>query len=332
VRHGRGFTYRDECGQRVTRREVLARPRAGVPPAWSDVWIYTDPLGHLQATGVDSAGRKQYLYHRPWRERRERAKFDRMIRFAEGSRGCGAASPSNWRAPSPVASACSRARCACWTWACSGSVAKSMQRTAAGLGSRRCREPVTFANGSALFDYPAKGGVRRVHALDDPVCVELVRTLMRRRGGAPELLAYRAGPGWMGVPSDDVNDYLKRRLGEEFSAKDFRTWNATVLAAVAHAACHGDPRAKTARRRVIKEAIGGVAVVLGNTPAVARRAYIDPRVFDRFLSGWTIAAALQRIGEPSPVDQRGRRRLERAVLDLLQGDFESPAISRAGPG
>ncbi len=128
--------------------------------------------------------------------------------------------------------------------------------------------------------------------------------------------------------SDDINDYLKEHVGEEVSAKDFRTWNATVMAAVTLAAGGPEAGSKTARRRAIKDAVGSVSELLGNTPAVARRSYIDPRVFDRYLSGWTIAGALQRTPSLDVADDRVRTRVERAVLELVDGNTKSSALER----
>jgi DNA topoisomerase-1 len=333
ARRGRGFTYLDEGGNRVRDQEVLERVRAlAVPPAWQEVWICADPRGHLQATGIDAAGRKQYLYHELWRARRDRAKFDRMIRFAEAlpklrrrlTRELDNAEPSRDRVL-----ACAVRMLDIGLFRIGGEQYAD-DDSGIGLATIR-REHVSFDNGSALFDYPAKGGVRRVHAIQDPTCVELVRTLRRRRGGAPELLAYRNARRWVSVRSDDITGYLKRALGDEFSPKDFRTWNATVLAAVSLAARGADASTKTARKRRTNEAVKGVAAVLGNTPAVARRSYIDPRVFDRYQAGWTIAGALGRIGGLEQIDERARGRIERAVLDLLEGDYESPAIAKAAP-
>jgi DNA topoisomerase-1 len=175
-------------------------------------------------------------------------------------------------------------------------------------------------------------GNRRLQAISDPVSRHVVLALKRRREGGEQLLAYRDGRRWSGIRSDQISEYLKAQIGEEFSAKDFRTWNATVLAAVAVAADGRQARSETARRRVISGAVRGVSDVLGNTPAVARRSYIDPRVFDRYLSGWTISGALDRIDELNGLDERARGRLERAVLELLDDDRDSPAIERfAGP-
>jgi DNA topoisomerase I len=153
-----------------------------------------------------------------------------------------------------------------------------------------------------------------------------VTALKRRRAGGEQLLAYKDGRRWRPVRSDQISEYLKSQIGERYSAKDFRTWNATVLAAVAVAADGRGAGTPRARRRAIDGAVRGVADVLGNTPAVARRSYIDPRVFDRYLSGWTIGGALDRIGSLNGPDDRQQSRLERAVLELLNDDRDSPDV------
>jgi DNA topoisomerase IB len=310
----------DERGRPVRDPEALLRIRElAIPPAWQDVWICTDPRGHLQATGTDAAGRKQYLYHAHWRERRDREKFDRALRFAR-------ALPSLRRRVSAEIEGDGLGRekvLACATRLLDrglfriGSEQYADEDGGYGLATIR-REHVTLKNGSVFFDYPGKSGVRRLQSVDDPRCAEVVRALKRRRSG-DALLAYRNGRRWVTVRSDDINEYLKAHIGEEFSAKDFRTWNATVLAAVAVAAATDGERArtKTGRRRQINEAVKDVAEILGNTPAVARRAYIDPRVFDHYLAGTTIAPALRRIKHPDLDDDRTRGRIERAVLKLL---------------
>ena len=179
-----------------------------------------------------------------------------------------------------------------------------------------------------MFDYLAKGGVRRVQAVQDPPVIEVVQALKRRRGGGDQLLAYKEGRRWHDVRSEQINDHLKSLAGDAYSAKDFRTWNATVLAAVSLAADGRQAKSATARKRAIKGAVRGVAEVLGNTPAVARRSYIDPRVFDRYLSGWTIGGEVDRLGDLRGPDDRRRARLERAVLALMDGDHDSPAVER----
>ncbi len=320
ARRGRGFTYLDPEGKRITDQATLGRIRGlAIPPAWEEVWICLDPVGHLQATGTDGAGRKQYLYHERWREQRDREKFDRMLRFAR-------------RLPSLRRRVASDLRTDGFTREriLAGGIrlldvglfrigGEQYADNGGGLGLATIhKQHVKLSAGSIVFDYPAKGGTRRIHATDDPLSGELVRALKRRRDRCPELLAYRHGSRWVGVRSEDINEYLKRQAGEEFSAKDFRTWNATMLAAVALAFAGPEAATKTARKRAIDGAVRGVAEVLGNTPAVARRAYIDPRVFDRYLAGQTVS--LVRVGDLDGADDRTRARLDRAVLALLVDD------------
>ncbi|MDQ6746412.1 MAG: DNA topoisomerase IB [Actinomycetota bacterium] len=330
-RRGRGFLYTDPRGERIADEEVLERVRAlAIPPAWKDVWICSDPWGHLQATGIDAAGRKQYLYHTRWRQRRDQEKFQRMERFARSLPKLRRALASDLQGANPTREA---------VLACAvrlldvglfrvGSEEYADEEHGIGLATVR-RDHVRLRGEAIVFDYPGKGGVRRVHQIEDPLSGDLVRALRRRRGGPPELLAYRQGRQWSGLRSGDINEYLKRHLGEEFSAKDFRTWNATVLAAVSVAADAPQAATKTARKRAVNRAVRGVSEMLGNTPAVARRSYIDPRVFDRYLSGWTIAGALGALDDIDIADNRDRARLERAVLDLLDEEEASAALQRA---
>jgi DNA topoisomerase IB len=167
-----------------------------------------------------------------------------------------------------------------------------------------------------VFDYPAKSGKRRVQAVVDPLVAEAIARLKARRGGGPELLAYKRGRRWEDVRSEDINEYLKDATGEDVSAKDFRTWGATVLAAVALAVSGEVADTKTGRKRAISRAVKEVAHYLGNTPAVARASYIDPRVFDCYRDGRTIGGALNLVAEngDAPAIQGP---VEDAVLDLI---------------
>jgi DNA topoisomerase IB len=321
-RHGRGFVYLDERGRRVAEPAVLDRIRAlAIPPAWSEVWICADPLGHLQATGIDAAGRKQYLYHERWRARRDQEKFDAMLGFARSLpalrrrvdrtlRG-GDGEPSRERVL-----ACA-ARLLDLGFFRIGSEVYAEDNRSFGLATI-LKQHVSVDDGQLLFDYPAKSGQRRVQAIADPLTTEIVTTLKRRRGGGEALLAYRNGRRWHDLRSDDINDYLKEQIGEEFSAKDFRTWNATVLAAVTLGAADAE-QSRRGRERAIGAAVKGVAHYLGNTPAVCRSAYIDPRVFDRYRSGETIAATVRDLADDDPLlaNRSARQRVEAAVIDLL---------------
>jgi DNA topoisomerase I len=187
-----------------------------------------------------------------------------------------------------------------------------------GLATLRKRH-VKFARGHAVFDYTAKGAQRHRQEIADEGAVRTLKALSRRSGGGAELLAYRNGRGWADVRSTEINAYLREISGADFSAKDFRTWNATVLAAVELAGYDdGSKLTKTARKRLATEATKRVAEYLSNTPAVCRSAYIDPRVFDRFDSGETIRGSLDRIVRGAePGEFPDRERIERAVLRLL---------------
>ena len=211
-----------------------------------------------------------------------------------------------------------------------GSEEYAVENESYGLATMRKDHVTVEADGTMVFDYPAKSGQRRHQGVIDERVGAIVRALKRRRGGGGELLAYKEGRRWVDVRSEDINEYLKEATGGDFSAKDFRTWNATVLAAVALAVSGEAHATKTARKRAETRAIKEVATYLGNTPAVCRASYIDPRVFDAFNAGLTIRPALERVTlalEPGelPIHQPA---LERAVLDLLNEDADSPAVEQ----
>jgi DNA topoisomerase IB len=319
-RRGRGFQYLDPAGEAVDDAEVIERIQAlSIPPAWGEVWICMDPLGHLQATGVDTAGRKQYLYHERWRTHRDRGKFDAMIEF-------GRSLPRLRRrvARDITTGGLSREQVlACATRLLDlgffriGSEDYAERNESYGLATMLKRH-VSLNDGELIFDYPAKSGQRRVQAIADADVLEIVRALKRRRGGGEELLAYRSSKHWLDIRSEDINTYLKAAVGGDFSAKDFRTWNASVLAAVALAVDGTDAATRPAREQAIRAAVKTVAAYLGNTPAVCRASYIDPRVFDRYRAGTTIAPALGVLASaPDLSKPRVRRRVESATLDLL---------------
>ena len=187
-----------------------------------------------------------------------------------------------------------------------------------------------FGGGLVVFDYPGKTGKQRVQAVvDTPVC-ELLAVLKRRRGGLDELLAYREGRRWRDISAADINGYINSASGEDFSAKDFRTWHATVLAAIGVAVSGGViTRSSTGTKRAINRSIAEVAHYLGNTPAVCRASYIDPRVFDQFNDGVTIGGVLGELGDHPLEDPSLQGPIEKAVLDLLE-DEESAALQTVG--
>jgi len=197
-----------------------------------------------------------------------------------------------------------------------------------GIATMR-RRHVTVSGDQVSFDYEAKGGQRRLQTIADPEVAELVRTLKQRRGGNEELLAYKDGRRWVDVKSADINLYVKQAAGGEFSAKDFRTWSGTVLAAVALAVSGPAQGTKASRKRAKSRAVNEVARYLGNTPTVARTSYIDPRVFDRFDGGLTIAGVLPDLVEDTTTWPDLQGAIEEGVLDLLAKDRDSEAIEKA---
>jgi len=317
-RCGKGFMYLGEDGARITDAEVVARITALViPPAWEGVWISPDPFGHIQATGLDQAGRKQYLYHPRWRERRDLQKFDDMIAFARALPALRSVVEHDIALGDMSREqvlACA-ARLLDRGFFRIGSEVYAVNNETYGLATMLKRH-VTCSGEVIRFDYVAKESKRRVQAITDPQVAGIVSTLKRRRSGGEELLAYKRGGRWCGVRSADINAYLKAATGSDVSAKDFRTWGATVLAAVGVAVIEPAELSRTGRKRAIVRAVKEVAFYLGNTPAVARNSYIDPRIFDRFRDGQTIR--LELVGAvPDATAIQGP--VEEAVLDLLEG-------------
>jgi DNA topoisomerase IB len=323
--------YLDQNGARITDTEVVERIRALViPPAWETVWICPWSTGHLQAVGTDARGRRQYRYHDRWRTRRDAEKFDHMVAFARAlpdlRRQCcellGGDEPSRERVL-----ACA-IRLLDLGFFRIGGEEYVEQNGSYGLATL-CKEHVTLEDGIAVtFDYPAKSGQRRVQTIVDEDVFTVVQSLKRRRTGGEELFAFRAGGQWVDVRSDDINDFVKELSGGEFTAKDFRTWAGTVLAAVALAVAEG-ARSKTARQRAISRAYQEVAHYLGNTPAVCRKSYVDPRVVDRYRAGITIADALSQAEEDPDVALIAiHGSIEMAVLELLD-DAPAPAAEAA---
>src|SRR3954471_11937600 len=321
VRRGRGFGYLDEYGDTVEDPEVRARiGELAIPPAWTDVWICAHPRGHIQATGYDDAGRKQYLYHEAWREHRNRQKFEQMAEFGESLPELRERLARDLAQRGLVRErvlACA-VRLLDLGFFRIGSERYAAENETYGLATLKKRQ-LRIERGAAVFDYRAKGSKRHVQVVADRAVLPTLKALKARRGGGTELFAYRNGRAWRDVRSDDINEHLKELAGDGFSAKDFRTWNATVLAAVALARHDPSELSRTARRRAINEAVKDVAAHLSNTPSVCRSAYIDPRVIDRFDSGETIRSALDRaIDGSDPGEFPDRERIEEAVLDLIR--------------
>jgi DNA topoisomerase IB len=315
-RNGRGFVYLDPDGERIKEPEVLRRiQELVIPPAWDEVWICPYPGGHIQATGLDDRGRKQYLYHPRWRERRDQAKFEDMVSFARtlpDLRDDVERDMARDDMGREHVLACA-VRLLDRGFFRVGGEDYAVTNKSYGLATIR-KEHVRLRGDTLVFDYPAKSGKRQIRAVVDPLVADTVARLKKRRGGTPELLAYKERRRWVDVRSDDINEYLKDTTGQDVSAKDFRTWNATVLAAVALAVSGEVAATKTGRKRAISRAVKEVAYYLGNTPAVARASYIDPRVFDRYRDGDTIGLSLVAQEDDTPAIQGP---VEEAVLDLI---------------
>jgi DNA topoisomerase-1 len=329
-RRGRGFSYLDAVGRVVEDPQTLERIRElAIPPAWIDVWICPDPWGHIQATGVDAAGRRQYLYHQRWREWRDRLKFRRMHEFARVLPALRETVARHLELPGlPREKALATAvRLLDRGYFRVGSEAYAERNGSYGVATLR-KEHVRIEDDGVRFDFMAKGGVRRVALVRDPQVAPVLRELKARRSGGPDLLAYRDDGRWRDVRSSDVNEYLREVTGGRFTAKDFRTWHATVLAAIALSTRADAPPSVTARKRAVSSAIKEVAQYLGNTPAVARASYIDPRVLDRYFEGITIAAVVQSLptdGDDDLIDPGVQAQIEDAVIDLVDGRIEPAA-------
>jgi DNA topoisomerase I len=282
-RSGRGFRYVDEDNRPLRDPEAVARIKALViPPAWEDVWISPDPLGHIQATGRDAAGRKQYLYHEVWRAKQDTRKFDHALEVAE-------------RLPELRERLChdltgrglTRARVLA---AMVRLLDLGMFRVGGDESARRDEDPsyglttlrpshVHARGGQILLSFTGKSGIDQEVTVEDGEVCAVLRAL-RRRGG-DRLFAYWEDKRWHHVHAEDINAYLR---GTDMTAKDFRTWHGTVQAAASLASTGAQPT-KTARKKAVAAAMRDVAGLLGNTPAVARSAYVDPRVVEKFEDG-----------------------------------------------
>lgn len=317
TRTGRGddVRYLDESGDEITAPALVARIRdLAIPPAWRDVWICPRENGHLQATGLDDAGRRQYLYHPQWRARRDRAKHDHVLEVAARLPAARRRVRQDLLQPGlPRTKVLALAfRLLDLAYFRAGGEGYATAHGSYGLATLR-REHVRLVPGGVRFRYPAKSGQLRDVVVDDPGVRELVGRLRRRPGGGAELLAYREGRAWQDVTSADVAGYVKELLGEDATVKDFRTWHATVLAAQGLGRAGAPPAAERARRRVLTGVVREVADELGNTPAVCRASYVDPRLLE-----------LWERGAPMP-DTRSERVAEETVLALLGPQGEAAA-------
>ncbi|MCH1882314.1 DNA topoisomerase IB [Agrococcus sp. ARC_14] len=302
-RSGRGWAYTHDSGRRASGADRERAEALAVPPAWTEVWIAADPLAHIQATGIDDAGRMQYRYHPDWRERRDRVKHERALDLAE-------ALPAMRRRVTRdlaldglqrerVLAAALRMLDAVAVRA--GGDAYAESNGSRGLMTLLCRHARVDGD-EVRLRFPAKSGQRFDVTITDGALAACLAALRDGRSGASRLLAWRDESGAHPLRDADLNDAVREATGGEFTAKDFRTLHGTIVAAVSLARAR-EVGTQAARRRAVRAAVEEVAEALGNTPAVARSSYIDPEVFERFEAGTTIGL-------------QGSR--ERALLALLR--------------
>lgn len=305
MRRGRGFAFRDDDGVPVTDAATLKRiDELVIPPAWKKVWICPHPNGHIQAVGTDVAGRRQYLYHSQWQLERGEEKFDRVLELSAGL--------ADWRSDITVdlrRRGLTRARVLALGlrlldlgYFRAGGDQYAEENNSFGIATL-LREHITVRPDAVEFDYPAKSGVRRTLLVADPSVARAVRSLQRSRGNGDRLLAYRDSAEWTEVHAEDLNVRFKEMVGDDYTVKDLRTWHGTVLAAAAFV--DADPPVDDkVIKRVESAVMREVAQALGNTPAVARSAYVDPRVVEAYRDGLTIGAGVRRAARVRNSDKR----------------------------
>jgi DNA topoisomerase IB len=331
-RRGRGFVYVDAGGTLVTDAAVLERIKALViPPAWNDVWICPTASGHIQATGVDARGRRQYRYHDVWRLQRDLAKHDRILDFAArlpAARERIKADLAGDELTRDRVLACAVRLLDLGFFRIGGEQYAEENQTY-GLATMR-KEHVRVSKGILTFDYTAKSGKHLHKSLAEPEVGAVIAALKRRRGGGEEVLAYRGPSGeWVDVKSADINAYLRSVTEGEDSAKDFRTWSATVLAAIG-LAVSTNAVTESARKRAVTRVVKEVSEQLGNTPAVCRSSYIDPRIIDLYDAGMTIRKDLDLLGADASYGEPAfQGAIEGAVLRLLR-DAPDTQLQKAG--
>ena len=321
-RSGRGFTYLDHDGRRVEDPETLARIRAlAIPPAWTDVWICSAENGHLQATGRDARGRKQYRYHDRWRSVRDETKFERLVDFAVGL------TPLRRRVERDLASQgltkdkvlATVVRVMDVAWARVGNVEYARDNDSFGLTTLRDRH-VQVTGNRVRFEFAGKGGKVHTFGVNDERLARIVRRCKDLPG--QELFQYLdEEEEQRPIGSGDVNDYVRETTGGEFSAKDFRTWAGTVVAASALVAA-GPATSKRHSARQVSRAMAVVGTSLGNTPAIARASYVHPTVIEAYLDG----SLNQSWARPLP------RRAPRTAARLRADEQRTLRVLRAGQG
>lgn len=317
-RRGKGFSYAGPGGEPVDDEAALRRiDELVIPPAWKNVWISTYANGHIQAVGTDVAGRRQYLYHQQWTEEWAEEKFDRVLEMSTrlpawrervaadlGGRGL-----KRDRVLALALHLLDRG------YFRAGGEQYTEENESYGLATLLC-EHVTVRGDVVAFDYPAKSGVQRTMEVDDADVARIVRARLRGVGCGERLLAHRNRGQWTDLHADDLNARFKELVGDDYSVKDLRTWHGTVLAAEAFVDADPPVNEKVIKR-VVPAVMKEVAEALGNTPAVARGSYVDPRVVAAYERERTIAAAVGRAARCRDADRR-QAILEKATRALIR--------------
>lgn len=323
--HGEGFRYLDAAGRLVRDAATLQRVRAlAIPPAYHDVWICPRANGHLQATGRDARGRKQYRYHARWSEVRGREKFGRIEAFGDRLPHLRRQLRRDLKLPGAPQRKVAAIVVAVMadTLVRIGNAGYARDNKSYGLTTLRNRHVQFLRGGRARLKFRGKGGIEHDIVLDDARLVRLVQHCQQLPG--QHLFQYRDDEGQLHpVGSGEVNDYLRESMGDAFTAKDFRTWGGTLAAIRVLAEMPWDEQgasepAMAAMRKLVETE---VARQLGNTPAVCRKSYIDPRVYDAWQQGWLARAAN---------GVRGPRQWEQLALRLLRRRVRSPAARARG--
>jgi DNA topoisomerase-1 len=327
--NGKGFRYRDADGRIIRDPETLGRIRSlAIPPAWRDVWICPSPLGHIQATGRDDRGRKQYRYHPRWRQVRDGAKYDRMTAFgralprirAQTDRDLALRGLPRRKVLAAVVQLLERSLIRVGN----GEYARSNHS----FGLTTIRDRHVALQGSKIhFEFQGKSGIRHKIDLHDERLARVVKRCQELPG--QELFQYVDEDGvCQDVDSADVNAYLREITGSEFTAKDFRTWAGTVLAALALQEFQAFDSQAQAKKNIVR-AVERVAERLGNTPTICRKCYIHPAVIESYLDGSMLEVLRQRADQEMEEGLGALRSEEAAVMGLLQNRLASEETARA---
>ena len=324
VRHGSSFRYRDAEGSWLRDVEEISRIRQlAIPPAYTDVWICPLAHGHLQATGIDARGRKQYRYHAEWRLMKDETKFERLELFGRALPKIRAGVARDLRAgakeaaPGRAVVLATLVRLLDITFLRVGNEEYASSNRSYGLTTLRNRH-VDVRGASLKLRFRGKSGVLHEARVDDPKVARVIRRCQQLPG--QELFQYRGAQGELrSVSSTDVNDYLREAAGDNFTAKDFRTWHGTVQALeLTRLACSSGSQGESAESRFsAKEILGAVAKQLGNTPAVCKKAYIHPAVLALGARLAADSGAMTEIWKELADTTQSVRRLHSAEAQLL---------------